>query len=128
MFTGLSISRGLNPHFSHVAQCIWCPALFSVSSKCKVFPPRQDPLHLDFTPMTHKKLAMNIVSSGTVFLFFFSSWGIVGFNQQILFSWVAKAPILWPPDTKSQLTGKDPDVWKDGRQKEKRVAEDEITR
>ena len=25
----------------------------------------------------------------------------------------AKAPILWPPDTKTQLTGKDPDAGKD---------------
>ena len=25
----------------------------------------------------------------------------------------AEAPILWPPDMKSQLTGKDPDVGKD---------------
>ena len=37
----------------------------------------------------------------------------------------AEAPILWPPDTKSQLTGKDPDAGKDRRQK-KRVAKDEI--
>ena len=25
----------------------------------------------------------------------------------------AQAPILWPPDAKSQLTGKDPDAGKD---------------
>jgi len=25
----------------------------------------------------------------------------------------AEAPILWPPDAKSQLTGKDPDAGKD---------------
>ena len=25
----------------------------------------------------------------------------------------AEAPILWPPDVKSQLTGKDPDAGKD---------------
>jgi len=25
----------------------------------------------------------------------------------------AEAPIIWPPDVKSQLTGKDPDAWKD---------------
>ena len=28
----------------------------------------------------------------------------------------AEAPILWPPDVKSQLTGKDPDAGKDQRQ------------
>ena len=38
----------------------------------------------------------------------------------------AEAPILWPPDAKSQLIGKDPDVGKDWRQKEKRVTEDEM--
>ena len=27
----------------------------------------------------------------------------------------AEAPILWPPDVKSQLIGKDPDGGKDGR-------------
>ena len=37
----------------------------------------------------------------------------------------AEAPVLWPPDGKSQLTGKDPDAGKDWRQK-KSVAEDEI--
>ena len=40
----------------------------------------------------------------------------------------AEAPILWPPDMKSQLTGKNPDAGKDWRQKEKRAAEDEMTR
>ena len=38
----------------------------------------------------------------------------------------AEAPILGPPDAKSWLSGKDPDTGKDGRQKEKRVAEDKI--
>ena len=31
----------------------------------------------------------------------------------------AEVPVLWPPDTKSQLIGKDPDAGKDWRQKEK---------
>ena len=39
-----------------------------------------------------------------------------------------EAPILWPPDTKSQLVGKDPDTGEDWRQKEKQVAEDEMVR
>ena len=33
----------------------------------------------------------------------------------------AEAPVLWPPDEKSRLTGKDPDAGKDCRQKEKEV-------
>ena len=40
----------------------------------------------------------------------------------------AEAPVLWPPDAKSQLTGKDPDSGKDWRQKEKGVAEDKMVR
>ena len=36
----------------------------------------------------------------------------------------AEAPILWPPDVKNWLTGKDPDVGKDWRQKEKETTED----
>ena len=32
-----------------------------------------------------------------------------------------EAPILWPPDAKSQLIEKDPDAGKNWRQKEKRV-------
>ena len=38
----------------------------------------------------------------------------------------AVAPILWPPDAKSRLIGKDPDAGRDGRQKEKAAAEDEM--
>ena len=37
-----------------------------------------------------------------------------------------EAPILWPPDAKSQLTGKDPDAGKDRRQEEKGATEDEM--
>ena len=52
----------------------------------------------------------------------------------ILTKWIfigrtdTEALILWPPDAKSQLVGKDPDVWKTWRQKEKGVAEDEMVR
>ena len=38
----------------------------------------------------------------------------------------AEAQILWPPDVKSQLIGKDSDTGKDGRQKEKRGEENEM--
>ena len=37
-----------------------------------------------------------------------------------------EAPIFWPPDGKSQLMGKDPDVGKDPGQEEKGVTEDEM--
>ena len=38
----------------------------------------------------------------------------------------AEAPILWPPDAKSWLTGKDPDAGKDWEQEEKGATEEEI--
>ena len=38
----------------------------------------------------------------------------------------AETPVLWPPDTKSQLIGKDPDVGRDWGQEEKGTTEDEM--
>ena len=37
-----------------------------------------------------------------------------------------EAPIFWPPDANSQLTGKDPDAGKDWGQEEKGATEDEV--
>ena len=36
-----------------------------------------------------------------------------------------ETPILWPPDAKNWLTGKDPDAVKDGRQEKRGATEDE---
>ena len=42
---------------------------------------------------------------------------------------VAEAPILWPPDMKSQLTREDLDTGKDWKQKKEKVmAEDAMVR
>ena len=38
----------------------------------------------------------------------------------------AETPILWPPDVKNRLIGKDPDAGKDWRQEEKGMTEDEM--
>ena len=38
----------------------------------------------------------------------------------------AETPIIWPPDAKNLLTGKDPDAGKDWRQEEKERTEDEM--
>ena len=38
----------------------------------------------------------------------------------------AEAPVLWLPDVKSQLIGKDPDAGKDWRQEEKGTTKDEM--
>ena len=53
-------------------------------------------------------------------------------NQPWIFTgWTdadTEAPILWPPDAKSQLIGKDPDAGKDWGQEQKGVTMDEIVR
>ena len=38
----------------------------------------------------------------------------------------AETPILWPPNAKNWLTGKDPDAGKDWRREEKGMTEDEM--
>ena len=38
----------------------------------------------------------------------------------------AETPIIWPPDVKNWLIGKDPDAGKDWRQEEKGTTEDEM--
>ena len=64
-------------------------------------------------------------------------WTARRFNQSILKeikSWIfigrtdveAETPILWPPDEKNWLTGKDPDPGKDWRQEEKGMTDDEM--
>ena len=47
------------------------------------------------------------------------SWIFIGSTE-------AEAPILWPPDAKNWLIGKDPDAGKDWRQEEKGMTEDEM--
>ena len=49
------------------------------------------------------------------------SWISIGRNDA-----EAEAPILWPPDAKNWLIGKDPDAGKDWRQEEKGITEDEM--
>ena len=49
------------------------------------------------------------------------SWDFFGRNDD-----KAETPILWPPDVKSWLIGKDPDAGKDWEQEEKWAAEDEM--
>ena len=49
------------------------------------------------------------------------SWIVIGRTDA-----EAEAPILWPPDMKNWLLGKDPDAGKDQRQEEKGMTEDEI--
>ena len=38
----------------------------------------------------------------------------------------AEAPVIWPPDVKNWLIGKDPDAGKDWRQEGKGTPEDEM--
>ena len=50
------------------------------------------------------------------------SWILIGRTDDT----EAEAPVLWPPDGKRWLTGKDPDTGKDWRQEEKGLTEDEM--
>ena len=47
-------------------------------------------------------------------------------NQSWIFIGRTDAPILWPPDAKNWLIGKDPDAGKDWRGEEKGTTEDEM--
>ena len=49
------------------------------------------------------------------------SWIVIGRTAA-----EAETPILWPPDVKNWLTGKDPDAGRDWRQEEKGTTEDEM--
>ena len=49
------------------------------------------------------------------------SWIFIGWNDAD-----AEAAIVWPPDLKNQLIGKDPDAGKDWGQEEKGTTEDEM--
>ena len=49
-------------------------------------------------------------------------------NQPWIFIGKTAAEATWPPDMKSQLTGKDPDAEKNWKQEEKGAAEDEMVR
>ena len=51
----------------------------------------------------------------------YQSWIFIGRTDA-----EAETPILWPPDVKNWLTGKDPDVGKDWKQEEKGMTEDEM--
>ena len=61
-------------------------------------------------------------------------WTLKPANPKGYQSWIftgrtdaeAEAPILWPPDVKNWLLGKDPDAGKDWRQDEKGMTEDEM--
>ena len=48
-------------------------------------------------------------------------WIFIGMTDAVV-----EALILWPPDVKIQLIGKDPDAEKDWRQEEKGTTEDEM--
>ena len=49
------------------------------------------------------------------------SWIVIGRTNA-----EAEAPILWPPDAKNWLIGKDPDAGKEWRREEKGMTEDEM--
>ena len=62
-------------------------------------------------------------------------WRLLKFHPKGNQSWIfirrtdaeAETPILWPPDGKNWLIGKDPNAGKDRRQEKKGTTEDEMT-
>ena len=54
--------------------------------------------------------------------FLYQTWIFIGTTDA-----EAETPILWPPDLKNWLIGKNPDSWKDQRQEEKGMTEDKMT-
>ena len=66
----------------------------------------------------------------------YCSWGSQGKNTEVVWHSLsqgiftgrtdaeAETPILWPPDAKIRLIGKDPDAGKGGKQEEKGMTED----
>ena len=47
-------------------------------------------------------------------------------DQSWVFTGKSETPVLWPPDAKSWLIGKDPDTGKDRRLEEKVMPEDKM--
>ena len=66
-------------------------------------------------PWTARRSNQSIIKEGD------QSWVFIGRTDV-----EAETPILWPPDVKSWLIGKDPDAGKDWGQEEKGTTEDEM--
>ena len=84
-----------------------------------------------YTRLSTKELTLSNCGAGEI------SWESLGLqgdqigqlgNQPriVIGSTDIETPILWPPDMKSWLIGKDPDAGKDWKQKEMGAAEDEM--
>ena len=71
---------------------------------------------LEKSPLDHKEIKL-VNPKGN------QSWIYIGRTDA-----EAEVQILWPPDVKKRLTGKDPDAGKDWRQEEKGMTEDEMVR
>ena len=54
------------------------------------------------------------------------SWIFIGRTEADLLDAKAEAPIIWSPDAKNWLIGKDPDAGKDWRQEEKGTTKDKM--
>ena len=85
---------------------------------------------LFYSQVGRDKLSLQELNKGTLVYNQTEEQEIKPVNPKGNQSWIfigrtdAEAPILWPPDEKSQLIRKDPDVGEGWRQEEKRTTED----
>ena len=74
------------------------------------------------SPLDYKEIKPVNPKEITISWFFIGIWIFIRRTDA-----EAEAPILWPPDAKNWLIGKDTDAGKDWRQEEKRITEDGLS-
>ena len=124
------ILKSLLQHHSSEASVLWCSAFFMVQlSHLCVATGKTIPLTIwtfvgkvmsllfNYSYTLKRKKNKPVDSKGS------QPWTFIGRTIA-----GAEAPILWPPDAKNWLIGKDPDAGEDWRQEEKGMTKDEMVR
>ena len=66
-------------------------------------------------------IRLTLANEQLIFRIYYQPWDFFGRNDA-----KAETQVLWPPQVKSSLIGKDSDAGKDWRQEEKGMTEDEM--
>ena len=141
LLTAQGTLKSLLQHHNSKASILllWAFFMVQLSHPCVEFPKRNsDPESMETCRLKYLG-AVNFCLSD--YWSHFTPWKIVRMRSkenkswsQANQSWVfigstdveAETPVLWPPDAKSWLIGKDPDAGKDWWQEEKGMTEDEM--